>query len=208
MFVGGRGKVTPPRRPRVPSASLPALPPVPAPPPVPDPLLTALRTVPDFPVPGVAFKDLTPVLADPALFALALDRLAEPWGEAGITHVVGVEARGFWFGPALAARLGAGFVPARKPGKLPAATRHAAYGLEYGTDTVHVHTDAFDGTEAPRVLVHDDVLATGGTAAAVCSLVADAGAALAGVSVVLDIAALGGRARLPAGARVEAVLVV
>lgn len=173
---------------------------------MPDPLLAAVRTVPDFPVPGVAFKDLTPVLADPALAAEMLDRLAAPWREAGVTHVVGVEARGFWFGPGLAARLGAGFVPARKPGKLPAATLSAAYALEYGTDTVELHADALG--PGCRVLVHDDVLATGGTAAAVCALVAQAGATLVGASLVLEIGALAGRARLPAGVPVEAVLAV
>ena len=171
-----------------------------------DRLLAAVRTVPDFPQPGVQFKDLTPVLADPALFAEALDRLAAPWGEAGVTHVVGVEARGFWFGPALAARLGAGFVPARKPGKLPAATRRAAYALEYGEDALELHADAL-GPDA-RVLVHDDVIATGGTAAAACALVRQSGGAVAGVSFVIEIAALGGRRRLPASARVEAVLAV
>ncbi|HEX8298454.1 MAG TPA: adenine phosphoribosyltransferase, partial [Rubricoccaceae bacterium] len=167
---------------------------------MPDPVLAAIRTVADFPAPGVAFKDLTPVLADPALFHEALERLASPWAAAGVTHIVGVEARGFWFGPALAAHLGAGFVPARKPGKLPTGPgspglQSIAYALEYGTDTVEMLADALGpGT---RVLVHDDVLATGGTAAAVCDLVQSSGALLVGVSVVLEIAALSGRGRLP-----------
>ena len=179
--------------------------------PVTDPVLAAIRTVADFPAPGVAFKDLTPVLADPALFGEALDRLAAPWAASGVTHVVGVEARGFWFGPALAARLGAGFVPARKPGKLPTGpgspgVRSQSYALEYGTDTVEVLADAL-GSGA-RVLVHDDVLATGGTAAAGCALVAASGASVAGVSVVLEIAALSGRMRLPAGVPVEALFAV
>ena len=173
-----------------------------------DRLLAAVRTVPDFPSPGVAFKDLTPILADPDLFDEALGRLAAPWADAGVTHVVGIEARGFWFGAALAARLGTGFVPARKPGKLPADVLSASYALEYGTDTVELHADAFAGTLAPRVLVHDDVIATGGTAAAVCALVAEAGAEVAGVSVVLEVAFLDGRARLPAGVRLDAVLSV
>ncbi len=173
---------------------------------MPDPLLDAIRTVPDFPTPGVAFKDLTPILADPVLFALALDRLAAPWMEAGVTHVVGTEARGFWFGPSLAQRLGAGFVPARKPGKLPAAVRRAAYALEYGTDTLEIHADALP--PGARVLVHDDVIATGGTGAAVCTLVAEAGAVLVGVSLVLEIAFLNGRSQFPQGTRVEAVLTV
>jgi adenine phosphoribosyltransferase len=173
-----------------------------------DPLLAAVRTVADFPSPGVAFKDLTPVLADPALFAAVLDRLAAPWADAGVTHVVGVEARGFWFGPALAARLGAGFVPARKPGKLPAPVVRAAYALEYGEDALELHVDAFAGTPAPRALVHDDVIATGGTAAAACVLAAEAGAAVVGVSVVLEIAFLDGRSRLADGVGLDAVLVV
>lgn len=173
---------------------------------MPDPLLDAVRTVPDFPAPGVAFKDLTPILADAHLAAEMTERLAAPWLAAGVTHVVGVEARGFWFGPLLAARIGAGFVPARKPGKLPAATLRMGYALEYGTDTVELHADALG--PACRVLVHDDVLATGGTATAVCALVAQAGATLVGVSVVLEIGALAGRTRLPAGVPVEAVLVV
>ena len=181
---------------------------------MPDALLAAIVTVPDVPTPGVAFRDLTPVLADPALYADALERLAAPGAGdvpgGGITHVVGVEARGFWFGPTLAARLGAGFVPARKPGKLPRAVVTEAYALEYGTDTLALHADAFADAFAggARVLVHDDVLATGGTAAAACALVVAAGGTLVGVSVVMEIAALGGRSRLPAGVRFAAVLTV
>ena len=179
---------------------------------MPDALLAAIVTVPDVPTPGVAFRDLTPVLADPALYADALERLAAPWAGdvpgGGITHVVGVEARGFWFGPTLAARLGAGFVPARKPGKLPRAVVREAYALEYGTDALDLHADAFAGVASPRVLVHDDVLATGGTAAAACALVAAAGGTVVGVSVVMEIAALDGRSRLPKGLRVDAALSV
>ncbi len=173
-----------------------------------DRLADALRVVPDFPTPGIRFLDLTPVLADAALSADVLDRLAAPWREAGVTHVAGIEARGFWFGPALAARLGAGFVPVRKRGKLPAATLREAYALEYGEDAVELHADAFDGVPAgaARVLVHDDVIATGGTAAAACRLAARAGATVVGCSFVLEIDALDGRALLPAGTRVETVL--
>ena len=168
-------------------------------------LLAAVRTVPDFPRPGVAFKDLTPLLADPALFGVLLDRLAAPWGGAGVTHVVGVEARGFWCGPALAARLGAGFVPCRKPGKLPPPVVSARYALEYGEDALDLPAHAF--RPGDRVLVHDDVLATGGTAAAACALVAEAGGAVAGVSVALEIAALAGRGRV-GGVPVAAALTV
>lgn len=173
---------------------------------MPDRLITAARTVPDFPQPGIQFKDLTPILGDPALFAEMLDRLAAPWAEAGVTHVVGIESRGYWFGPALAARLGAGFVPARKPGKLPAETVRETYALEYGQDAVELHADAFAGADAPRVLVHDDVIATGGTAAAAWRLAERLGAAVVGGSFALELASLDGRRQLPAGARVEAVL--
>ncbi len=167
-------------------------------------LLAAVRTVADFPEPGVQFKDLTPILADPALFGVLLDRLAAPWSEAGVTHVVGIEARGFWFGAALAARLGAGFLPARKPGKLPGDTVRASYALEYGEDTLELHAD--DLPEGARVLVHDDVIATGGTAAAACALVREAAGTVVGMSVALEIVALDGRRQLPEGIPLEAVL--
>ena len=169
-------------------------------------LAAALRTVPDFPTPGVAFKDLAPILADPARFAELLGRLAEPWAGAGVTHVVGVEARGFWFGPALAARLGAGFLPARKPGKLPAPTERATYALEYGEDTLELQGQ--DLPAGARVLVHDDVIATGGTASAACRLVSSAGGAVVGLSFAVEIAFLDGRSALPDGVAVDAAIVV
>lgn len=169
-------------------------------------LAAALRTVPDFPAPGVQFKDLTPVLADPALFEELLAALAAPWADADVTHVVGVESRGYWFGAALAARLGAGFLPARKPGKLPGATLRETYALEYGEDAIELHAD--DLPAGARVLVHDDVIATGGTAAAACRLVASAGATVVGVSFAVEIAFLDGRAALPDGLRVEAAITV
>ena len=173
--------------------------------PVPD-LAAALRTIPDFPKPGIQFKDLTPVLADPALFEVMLARLAAPWAAAGVTHVVGIESRGYWFGTALAARLGAGFLPARKPGKLPAASVRASYALEYGEDALELHGQ--DLPAGARVLVHDDVIATGGTAGAACDLVRQAGGTVAGLSFAVEIAFLDGRSTLPAGAPVEAVVVV
>ncbi len=169
-------------------------------------LAAALRTVPDFPQPGIRFQDLTPVLADPDLSAAMLDRLAAPWRGAGVTHVVGIEARGFWFGPALAAALGAGSLPARKPGKLPAPTVTASYALEYGRDTLELHGQ--DLGPGALVLVHDDVIATGGTASAACRLVTDAGATVAGCSFAIEIAFLDGRRQLPDGTRVEAVVAV
>jgi adenine phosphoribosyltransferase len=171
---------------------------------VPETLLRALRDVPDFPVPGVLFRDVSPLLADPALRARAVDALASPWLDAGITAVVGVESRGFLFGTLLAERLGAGFAMARKPGKLPAATVREAYALEYGSDAIEVHADAF--RPGDRVLVHDDVIATGGTAAAAARLVERLGAEVAGFSFLIELAALGGRARLPEGPRLHAVL--
>ena len=179
-------------------------------------LFDAVRVVPDFPEEGVQFQDLTPLLADPARLSALLDRVAAPWGGAsqgtgrrggaGVTHVVGIESRGFWLGPALALRLGAGFVPCRKPGKLPAATISARYALEYGEDALELHADALGPGD--RVLVHDDVIATGGTAAAACALVRDLGAVLVGVSVIVEIAALAGRAQLPEGIPVEAARTV
>ncbi len=169
-------------------------------------LAAALRTVPDFPSPGIQFKDLTPILADPALFAELLDRLADPWTDAGVTHVVGIEARGYWFGPSLAARLGAGFLPARKPGKLPGPTLRETYALEYGQDTIELH--AGDLPASARVLVHDDVVATGGTAAAACRLVETAGATVVGLSFAVELAFLEGRSALPDGAPVEAAITV
>ena len=164
-------------------------------------LAAALRTVPDFPSPGIAFKDLSPVLADPALLAALLDRLAAPWADADVTHVVGVEARGFWLGPALAVRLGAGFLAARKPGKLPAPSAREAYALEYGEDALELQGQDLPG--GARVLVHDDVIATGGTARAACRLVARAGGAVVGCSFAVEITALDGRRRLPDGVRVD-----
>ena len=171
-----------------------------------DRLAAAVRTIPDFPQPGIAFKDLTPILADPALFAEAVDRLAAPWENAGVTHVVGMDARGFWFGPSLAARLGAGFVPARKPGKLPAETVQASYTLEYGEDILELHADAF-GPNA-HVLVHDDVIATGGTAAAACDLVRQLDARVVGASFMIELAFLDGRRRLPDGLAIRALMTV
>ena len=171
---------------------------------MPDALADALRTIPDFPTPGVRFQDITPVLADPTLFSEAVDRLKAPYSGAEVTHVVGIESRGFWFGPALAERLGAGFVPARKPGKLPAATLEEPYALEYGTDALTLHADALGGGD--RVLVHDDVIATGGTAAAAARLVERTGALVVGFSFFVELGALGGRERLPNGVPVRAVV--
>ena len=168
-------------------------------------LAAAVRTVPDFPSPGVQFKDLTPLLADAALYAEASRRLAAPWAEQGVTHVLAMESRGYWFGGVIARTLGAGFVPARKPGKLPAPGPRESYALEYGEDALELPEGVLS-TEA-RVLIHDDVIATGGTAGAACRLVERAGGQVVGVSLVLELAFLGGRKQLPHGTRVEALMI-
>jgi len=168
-----------------------------------DDLKRAIREVPDFPKPGIGFKDITPVLLDAKLFASAVDLMAAPYAEARISRVVSIESRGFIFGAPIALRLGAGLVPIRKPGKLPWATRRVEYALEYGTDAVEMHHDAVGPSD--RVLVVDDVLATGGTAAAAAQLVGDTGGAVVGFSFLIELDFLKGRQRLQ-GRRVEALL--
>jgi adenine phosphoribosyltransferase len=153
-----------------------------------------IRDVPDFPQAGVMFKDITPLLADPNGFKSAIDLLAAPYADAGITKVLGAEARGFILGGALAYALGAGFVPARKPGKLPFTTTSAEYALEYGTDQLEMHIDAVG--EGDVVLIVDDVLATGGTAAAKADLVTRSGATVAGFAFLIELDFLHGREKL------------
>lgn len=153
-----------------------------------------VRDVPDFPLPGIRFKDLTPLLADGPLFADVTRAIAEQHAGAGFDVVAGVEARGFLVAAAVAIACGTGVVPVRKAGKLPWQTVAASYTLEYGEATIEVHADAF--AVHRRVLLVDDVLATGGTLAASADLVTRAGGQLAGISVVLELAALGGRERL------------
>ena len=152
-----------------------------------------LRDVPDFPKPGILFKDVTPVLADGRAFADAIADLAAPWRAAAPEAVAGIESRGFILGAALALRLGCGFVPVRKPGKLPAVTLAQDYDLEYGSDRLEIHADALPA--GARVLVVDDVLATGGTLLAARALVDMLGADIVGASVLIELAALPGRAR-------------
>jgi adenine phosphoribosyltransferase len=151
-----------------------------------------LRDVPDFPEPGISFKDITPLLADGPAFAAVIGALAT--GQRSIDKVAGIEARGFILAAPVATQLGCGFVPVRKAGKLPAATYREDYQLEYGTATIEVHTDAFEPGE--QVLIIDDVLATGGTALATADLVRRAGAEVAGVAVLLELSFLNGRAKL------------
>ncbi|MGY3040227.1 adenine phosphoribosyltransferase [Rhodanobacter sp. TND4EL1] len=158
-------------------------------------LAALIRAVPDFPHAGVVFRDVMPLLADAAGFARCIDALAEPWQHGGVQAVCGIEARGFIFGAALAHKLHAGFVPLRKPGKLPPPVIAVDYQLEYGTDRLEAQRDAIQPGE--RVLLIDDVLATGGTLAAAAALIAQLGGALVGASVVIELAALDGRARWP-----------
>jgi adenine phosphoribosyltransferase len=166
-------------------------------------ITTLVRDVPDYPQPGVVFKDITPLLADGAAFAAVIEALAGVYGP--VDKVAGIEARGFVLAAPVACRLGVGFVPIRKQGKLPGATYAQEYDLEYGTATVEVLTDAFQPSE--RVLVIDDVLATGGTARAATELVQRSGAEVAGLAVLLELSFLDGRAKLP-GLPVSALLTV
>lgn len=164
----------------------------------------ALRTIPDFPKPGISFKDITPILGNPDLLAEAVTCLVAPFQGRGITKVVGMEARGFLFGPLMATQLGAGFVPARKPGKLPFSTISASYALEYGTDSIEMHTDAITSDDV--VLIHDDVIATGGTARAALELVQSFDATLAGFSFLIELSFLPGKQHLATDVPVHAVI--
>jgi len=166
-------------------------------------LRETIRDVPDFPAPGIVFKDITPVLADAALFRRATAALAAPYHKTGITHVVAIESRGFIIGAPVAQSLGASFVPVRKPGKLPRATVREDYALEYGTDALEMHEDAL--RDSNGVLVIDDVLATGGTASAACRLIERAGGRVEACAFLIELAFLGGRAAL-AGRRVDALI--
>ena len=166
-------------------------------------LKRAIRDVPDFPKPGIVFKDITPVLLDVELFRLATELMAAPYRASRISRVVCIESRGFLLGAPIALQLGAGLVPIRKPGKLPAVTQRVEYALEYGTDALEMHHDAVGGDD--RVLVVDDVLATGGTAAAAAQLVGATGAAMVGFTFLIELDFLEGRGRLQ-GQRVEALL--
>jgi adenine phosphoribosyltransferase len=157
-------------------------------------LATRIRDIPDFPKPGIVFKDITPLLADAAAFDYAVSAMAEYARDLDVEVVIGAEARGFLMGPALARELGAGFVLARKPGKLPHDTVRAEYLLEYGTDALEVHSDAV--AQGARVLVHDDLLATGGTAKALCELVEQLRGEVVGCAFLIELAFLDGRSRL------------
>jgi adenine phosphoribosyltransferase len=168
-----------------------------------DELKQRIRHVPDFPKPGILFYDVTTLLKDRDGFQLAVDAMAAPYRGRPIDLVVGIESRGFIFGSAIADRIKAGFAPVRKLGKLPAQTRRASYALEYGSDSLEIHEDA--AHPGQRVLIVDDLLATGGTAAATVGLVRGLGADVVGVQFLIELTFLGGRAKL-AGENVGAVL--
>jgi adenine phosphoribosyltransferase len=159
-----------------------------------DRLKAKIRHVPDFPKPGILFYDITTLLQDPAGFRDAVGSLAAPFEGQGIELVVGIESRGFIFGSAVADRLGAGFAPVRKPGKLPSATERATYDLEYGTDALEIHRDAVG--RGQRVLIVDDLLATGGTAKAASGLVRTLGGDVHALAFLIELVALNGRQRL------------
>jgi adenine phosphoribosyltransferase len=160
-----------------------------------EPFISLIRDIPDFPEPGVVFKDITPLFAHADAFAELIKGLAGPFRDAGITQVAGIEARGFTLAAPIAVELGAGFIPIRKPGKLPYRTVTEEYALEYGTDRLEVHVDAAGADD--RVLIVDDVIATGGTAAAALKLMETIGAQVAGFSVFIELAFLKGKEHLP-----------
>ena len=153
-----------------------------------------IRDVPNFPKEGILFRDITPLLADKDALAQTIEKLADPFVNAGIDYIAAVEARGFIFGSAVAKELGCGFIPLRKTGKLPYQTESVTYDLEYGTDTIEVHQDAIKPGD--KVLMLDDLLATGGTMGAACALMEKLGAKIAGLTFVIELTALGGRSKL------------
>jgi adenine phosphoribosyltransferase len=157
-------------------------------------LTSLIRDIPDFPEPGIVFKDITPVLADARAFSELIDAMAAPYVDANISKVAGIEARGFTLATPVADRLGAGFIPVRKPGKLPHETVREEYTLEYGTDSLEIHTDS--AHEGERLLLVDDVIATGGTASAAIRLLRGIGANIVGFSVFIELGFLNGAAKL------------
>lgn len=163
-----------------------------------------IRNIPDFPKPGIQFKDITPLLNKPKALKTTFRLLAQPFQSTDIDYVVGLESRGFLFGPGLAQRFNAGFVPVRKPGKLPAETVSVSYSLEYGENSVEIHKDAI--SKGARVLVHDDLIATGGSAKAATKLVKKLGGEVVGYSFIIELEALKGRELLQNDAPVEVLI--
>jgi adenine phosphoribosyltransferase len=169
-----------------------------------DHIRATVRDVPDFPKPGILFKDITPVLADAALLARAIDGMIDATGVLKVDKVVGIDARGFIFGSLIAARLGAGFVPVRKTGKLPSKTRGIDYSLEYGSNAIEIHQDAIAPGET--VLLADDLLATGGTAAAALHLIEQSGGKIVGSTFFIELSFLNGREKLRGHGPVHALI--
>lgn len=166
---------------------------------------SVIRTIPDYPKPGILFRDITTLLADPQMFRAAVDQMVEPFASADIRHVAGIEARGFILGGALAHQLSAGFVPIRKKGKLPHETIRVTYDLEYGTDEIELHRDAIQPGE--RVLLTDDLIATGGTATGAIRLLRELGAEIVAACFVIDLPDLGGARKIEAmGVRVQTLV--
>jgi adenine phosphoribosyltransferase len=165
---------------------------------------STIRDIPDFPKPGIVFKDLTTLLKDKDAFAYVIDVLAEKFAPLKPRYIAGIEARGFILGPAIAHKMHIGFIPIRKPGKLPHKTEKAVYDLEYGSDSVEIHCDAVDAGD--RVIIIDDLLATGGTAEAAYRLLQAVNAEIAGVGFVVELSFLNGRKKLPAGLEVFSVV--
>lgn len=168
-------------------------------------VLEKFRSIPDFPKPGIIFKDITTVIKDREAFRAVISYFEDLYKSENIDYIVGLEARGFIFGSALADRLGCGFVVIRKPGKLPAETISQSYELEYGSDCIEMHVDAIE--PGKKVVIIDDLLATGGTASAACSLVKKLEANIFAVAFVLELAFLNGREKLPSGVRVDSLIV-
>jgi adenine phosphoribosyltransferase len=167
-------------------------------------LKALIRDIPDFPKPGILFRDITTLLRDPEGLRYTVDQLAEKFSDTAIDYVIGIESRGFIFGTPLAYQLGAGFIPVRKPGKLPAAVHAAEYELEYGLDKLEMHQDAL--LPSSRVLIIDDLIATGGTATATAKLVHQTGATVAGFGFVIELTALQGRLNLPSDIPIVALV--
>jgi len=163
-----------------------------------------IHDVPDFPKPGVVYKDFSPLLADPGALALAVELMANPYRGKGVNLVIGAESRGFIFGTAIAQSLSAGFVPIRKPGKLPRAVHGVDYALEYGTDRLEIHQDALPA--GAKILLVDDLLATGGTMRASCELVSKASVEIMGITVLIELGFLGGSSKLSEFAPVHSVI--
>ena len=159
-------------------------------------LIESIRDIPDFPKPGIIFKDITTLLADKEAYALLMRHLSERYASYNLTHVAGIDARGFIFGAALAQMLGVGFVPIRKKGKLPYTTVSEKYSLEYGVDEVEIHIDAFAGAASPKVLLIDDLIATGGTAYAAASLINKVGAECVEACFIMGLDVLSGQSKL------------